>query len=203
MKRLEDGDNFNDAVETIPKRIKTYRCNKDQPKESKPTLTQQYINSWSKLPFQRDNVSSHWCTCWSLQEGKVPPSSNLSVILVPENELSSKLHQICYPPVQDLLPEIPRPAVNSAHIWIHKFISDSRWMPTGPWTRCTPTSRRSCKAEQIVLLIQGWTNCPTDQQIFCNRVPSKQPSWNNKAGSTHGPLGFQTCCRSNVIQTDL
>ena len=26
MKRLEDGDNFNDAVETIPKRIKTYRC---------------------------------------------------------------------------------------------------------------------------------------------------------------------------------
>ena len=25
MKRLEDGDNFNDALETIPKRIKTYR----------------------------------------------------------------------------------------------------------------------------------------------------------------------------------
>ena len=29
MKRLEDGDNFNDAVETIPKRIKTYRCASD------------------------------------------------------------------------------------------------------------------------------------------------------------------------------
>ena len=43
MKRLEDGDNFNDAVETIPRRIKTYRCKKDQTKESKdgPTLIYQ------------------------------------------------------------------------------------------------------------------------------------------------------------------
>ena len=40
MKRLEDGDNFNDAVETIPRRIKTYRYNKDQTKDG-PTLIYQ------------------------------------------------------------------------------------------------------------------------------------------------------------------
>ena len=65
MKRLEDGDNFNDAVETIPKRIKTYRCNKDQGCSNiNSTIYISTVHSYfsfikSKLPFQRDNVSSH------------------------------------------------------------------------------------------------------------------------------------------------
>ena len=45
MKRLEDGDNFNDAVETIPRRIKTYRCNQDGTTNSKdaPTSVSSYV----------------------------------------------------------------------------------------------------------------------------------------------------------------
>ena len=49
MKRLEDGDNFNDALETIPKRIKTYRCIKDQTKESKVRRQKIITGSFGKF----------------------------------------------------------------------------------------------------------------------------------------------------------
>ena len=44
--------------------------------------------------------------------------------------------------------------------------------------------------QDIKEILQAWKKISPHQQIFCNRVLSKQPSWNNKAESTNAPPGF-------------
>ena len=108
-KRLQDGDNFNDAVETIPRRIKTYRCSMNQPKQ----VEKQKFTNINPTIFTADQnyhfrettypvIDAHAGVCKKVKFKKLifySFSNNLDDITFAETSVPSpKSQQMCYTP---------------------------------------------------------------------------------------------------------